>query len=54
MFPYVSHLLIRWGVDKIIGENLVAHEECNTYYGKDAELIAYSDPKDMFKNTGFP
>lgn len=54
MFPNVSRLLIRWGVDKIIGDNLVAHEECNTYYGKDAELIAYSDPKDMLKNTGFP
>lgn len=54
MFPNVSRLLIRWGVDKIIGSNLVAHEECNTYYGQDTELIAYSDPKDMVKNTGFP
>lgn len=54
MFPNVSRLLVRWGVDKIIGDNLVLHEECNTYYGKDTELIAYSDPKDMAKNTGFP
>ena len=54
VFPNISRFLIRWGVDKIIGSNLVAHEECNTYYGRDAELIAYSDPKRLVKNTGFP
>lgn len=54
MFPNVSRLLIRWGLDKIIGSNLVVHGECNTYYGKDAKLIAYSDPKDMVRDAGFP
>jgi len=54
MLPNVSRFLIRWGVDKIIGSDLVAHKACNTYFGKDTELIAFSDPKDLVRNTGFP
>ncbi|KIX05263.1 uncharacterized protein Z518_06135 [Rhinocladiella mackenziei CBS 650.93] len=52
MVPNVSRFLIRWGVDKIIGDNLVLHDECNTW--DKSELVAWADPKVMAKNTGFP
>lgn len=54
MFPNVSRLLIRWGVDKLIGENLVAHETCNMYYGEDAKLVAYNACSEMATKSGFP
>ncbi|KAM0251712.1 hypothetical protein ACHAQJ_008033 [Trichoderma viride] len=43
MFPNVSRFLVRWGVDKIIGDNLVHHEECNTYSGPDATWVVRRD-----------
>lgn len=54
VFPNISRFLVRWGVDKIIGDNLVAHEECNTYAGPKATLIAHSLAKDLVKSAGFP
>jgi salicylate hydroxylase len=54
IFPNVSRFLIRWGVDKIIGDNLVEFDSCNTYEGPDANLIARSTPKAMNESAGFP
>ncbi|ETI19560.1 hypothetical protein G647_09394 [Cladophialophora carrionii CBS 160.54] len=53
MFSNVSRLLIRWDVDKIIGDNLIAVDEINTW-GLDDELLARFDPKVGRKFTGFP
>jgi len=53
MFSNVSRLLIRWDVDKIIGENLIAVDEINTW-GLDDKLIARFDPKVGRKVSGFP
>ncbi|KAJ5459506.1 uncharacterized protein N7458_001058 [Penicillium daleae] len=54
VFPNVSRFLIRWGVDKIIGDNLVEHDECNTYVGPEATLVAHSAPSDLALRSGFP
>lgn len=54
MLPNVSRFLIRWGVDQIIGDDLVEHDECCTYAGPEPTLVARSDPKLMAKQTGFP
>ncbi|KAH8816621.1 hypothetical protein F5884DRAFT_698138 [Xylogone sp. PMI_703] len=54
VFPNISRFLIRWGVDKIIGDNLVTHEECNTYAGPNATLVAHSQATDLSKSAGFP
>lgn len=53
VFSNVSRLLIRWGADKIIGDDLVAIDEANTW-GKDGELIARLDPRVIARDTGFP
>ena len=53
MFSNVSRLLVRWGVDEIIGDNLVAVDEINTW-GANSELLARFDPKLGAKQTGFP
>ena len=54
MIPNVSRFLIRWDVDKIIGDNLVSVDEFNTYTGPEPRLIARTDPRDVLKQTGFP
>jgi len=54
MVPNVSRFLVRWGVDNIIGDNLVLFDEINTYSGHEATLVARSDPKTVGKNAGFP
>lgn len=54
MLPNVSRFLIRWGVDKIIGDNLVAHADCRTYWGEDARLVAVTKTTTLAKATGFP
>ncbi|RFU82004.1 salicylate hydroxylase [Trichoderma arundinaceum] len=54
MLPNVSRFLVRWGVDKIIGDNLVSHEECNTYHGPNATLVAHSLASDLAAKSGFP
>ena len=53
VFPNVSRFLIRWGADEIIGNNLVAVDEINTW-GADNTLISCFDPKVGLKHTGFP
>ncbi|OAL29811.1 hypothetical protein AYO20_09004 [Fonsecaea nubica] len=53
MFSNVSRILIRWDVDKIIGDDLVAVDEINTW-GLDDELLGRFDPKEGRKLTGFP
>ncbi|KAL7943773.1 hypothetical protein V8C42DRAFT_328415 [Trichoderma barbatum] len=54
MFPNVSRFLVRWGVDKIIGDNIVSHVDCNTYFGPNATLIAHSLASDLASKAGFP
>ncbi|PVH97424.1 FAD/NAD(P)-binding domain-containing protein [Periconia macrospinosa] len=54
LYPNVSRFLIRWGVDKIIGDNLVLHDEVNTYAGPEATLIACSSASDLALRSGFP
>ena len=53
MFPNVSRLLIRWGVDELIGNNLIVPDEYNTW-DADNQLIARFDPKWGAKQSGFP
>lgn len=53
MFSNVSRLLIRWDVDKIIGDDLISVDEINTW-GLDDELLAKYDPKIGKKLSGFP
>lgn len=53
MFSNVSRLLIRWDVDKIIGDNLITLDEVNTW-GLDDELVGTFDPKVGRKLSGFP
>jgi hypothetical protein len=45
--------LIRWGVDEIIGDDLIAVNEINTW-GADGGLISHFDTKVTARNTGFP
>ena len=55
IFGNVSRFLIRWGVDKLIGDNLVRPVEFNTW-GHDGEnkLIGHLDMERMEKEQGFP
>jgi salicylate hydroxylase len=53
MFSNVSRLLIRWDVDKIIGDDLIAVDEINTW-GLDDELIGRFDPAVGRRLSGFP
>lgn len=53
MFSNVSRLLIRWDVDKIIGDDLIFLDQVNTW-GLDDELIGTFDPKLGKKLSGFP
>lgn len=53
VFTNVSRLLIRWGVDELIGDNLIAVDEINTW-GADNQLLARFDPKLGAKQAGFP
>ena len=52
--PNASRLLIRWGVDKIIGDNLVRHDEVNCYWGPEGHLVAYTKTKEVSEKAGFP
>jgi salicylate hydroxylase len=49
----VSRLLIRWDVDKIIGDNLIFMDAINTWDLED-RLISTFDPKVARKLSGFP
>ncbi|KAL6241138.1 hypothetical protein RBB50_012042 [Rhinocladiella similis] len=53
VFPNVSRLLIRWGVDELIGDNLIIVDEANTW-AADGSLLARFDPKQGAKQSGFP
>jgi len=53
VFPNVSRLLIRWGTDEIIGDNLIAVDEINSW-GADGSLIAHLDTKVAERKSGFP
>jgi len=55
IFGNVSRFLVRWGVDKLIGDNLVRPMEFNTW-GHDGEnkLIGHLDMERMEKEQGFP
>lgn len=56
LHPNVSRLIIRWGVDKIIENDLVEPESINTwdYVNEELRLIGRTDPKQMKKQAGFP
>ncbi|PNP44201.1 hypothetical protein THARTR1_11092 [Trichoderma harzianum] len=54
VFPNVSRFLLRWGVDKIIGDNIVYHNECNTYSGPNGTLVAHSSASALLEKAGFP
>lgn len=53
VFSNVSRLLVRWGVDELIGDNLIEVDEINTW-GADSELLSRFDPKLGAKQSGFP
>ncbi|OCT45386.1 hypothetical protein CLCR_05856 [Cladophialophora carrionii] len=53
IFSNISKYLIRWGVDEIIGDNLVQVDEVRTW-GVDGEVVTRVDPKRVHKITGFP
>ncbi|KAH0835978.1 hypothetical protein FOPE_04443 [Fonsecaea pedrosoi] len=55
LHPNVSRQLIRWGVDKIIENDLVEPEELNTWdCGSELRLIGRTDPKQVARQAGFP
>ena len=56
MHPNVSRLIIRWGVDKIIENDLVEPDSINTWDYVDGELslIGRTDPKQVKRQAGFP
>lgn len=55
MFPNASRFLQRWGVDELIGDNLVEHDEANTWSGGPGlNLISKIDAKKVSKSSGFP
>jgi salicylate hydroxylase len=55
VFGNVSRFLVRWGVDKIIGNNLVRPVECNTWsHDGESKLIGHLDMERMEKEQGFP
>ncbi|KAI9723182.1 MAG: hypothetical protein M1828_004285 [Chrysothrix sp. TS-e1954] len=53
MTPNVSRLLIKWGVDKIIGDDLVRHEEMYLRK-KDGTVVGHSAPDRIERELGFP
>ena len=53
VFPNISRFLIRWGTDEIIGDNLIAVDEINSW-GADGSLIAHLDTKVAARKSGFP
>lgn len=53
IFSNISKYLIRWGVDEIIGDNLVQVDEVRTW-GVDGDVVTRVDPKRVHRNTGFP
>ena len=53
VFSNISKYLIRWGVDEIIGDNLVHVDEVRTW-GVNGEVVTRVDPKRVHKITGFP
>ena len=53
MTPNVSRLLIKWGVDKIIGNDLVRHEEMNLRR-RDGTIVGHSGPGRIERELGFP
>ena len=53
IFPNVSKYLIRWGVDEIIGDNLVQVDEVRTW-GVNNDVVAKVDSKRVHRLTGFP
>jgi salicylate hydroxylase len=53
MFSNVSRLLIRWGVDEIIGRDLIELDAINTW-GLGDELIGTFDVAWGRKMSGFP
>ena len=55
IFPNASRFLVRWGVDKLIGDNLVEHELANTWSGGPGlKLISRFDAKTEARMCGFP
>lgn len=52
MTPNVARLLIRWGVDKVIGENLVEYEELNLR-NKEGERVGFAKMESR-RWTGVP
>jgi salicylate hydroxylase len=55
IFGNVSRFLVRWGIDQIIGKNLVQPTELNTWgHGADNNLIGRIDMKQVEKEQGFP
>ncbi|KIX08555.1 uncharacterized protein Z518_03211 [Rhinocladiella mackenziei CBS 650.93] len=53
IFSNVSKYLLRWDVDKIIGENLVTVDEVRTW-SVSGQVVTRVDPKQVKKLTGFP
>jgi salicylate hydroxylase len=55
IFGNVSRFLVRWGVDKVIGDNLVRPVEFKTWgHDGDNKLIGHLDMERMEKEQGFP
>ncbi|KAK5265935.1 hypothetical protein LTR96_008836 [Exophiala xenobiotica] len=53
IFPNVSRYLIRWGVDEIIGDDLVEVDEVRTW-GLNGEVVTRVDSKRVKRICGFP
>ncbi|KAL6248338.1 hypothetical protein RBB50_004593 [Rhinocladiella similis] len=53
IFPNVSRYVIRWGVDEIIGDNLVEVDEVRTW-GLGGQVVTRVDSKRVQKICGFP
>jgi salicylate hydroxylase len=55
MTPNVSRFLIRWGVDEIIGKDLVECDYLNLRRWYDGKIVAFTDLKGKVKRDyGFP
>jgi salicylate hydroxylase len=53
IFPNISRYLIRWGVDEIIGDDLVEVDEVRTW-GLQGQIVTRVDSKRVRKICGFP
>ena len=53
IFSNISKYLIRWGVDEIIGDNLVQVDEVRSW-GVDGKVVTRVDTKRVQRITGFP